>query len=138
MENKELMYLYVTLNGMSTIVKVDSEATHNFVSREDAERVGLKSVPQQRTLKTVNSEARSILGEAKGVTVQIEGWTGVTNFFVVPLDDFKVILGMEFLRGQNAMMLSKFNTLMLMDADQSHTMHCHSTRSKSQPTLFAM
>uniref|UniRef100_A0A5K1CI06 Aspartic peptidase DDI1-type domain-containing protein n=1 Tax=Nymphaea colorata TaxID=210225 RepID=A0A5K1CI06_9MAGN len=65
----------------------------------------------------VNSEARPILGEANGVTVQIEGWTGVTNFSVVPLDDFKVILGMELLRGQNAMMLSKFNTLMLMGVD---------------------
>uniref|UniRef100_A0A5K1DJK4 Aspartic peptidase DDI1-type domain-containing protein n=1 Tax=Nymphaea colorata TaxID=210225 RepID=A0A5K1DJK4_9MAGN len=99
MVNKELMYLDVTLNGMSTVAMVDSEATHNFVSREEVERVRLKSVPQQRTLKMTNSEARPILGEAKGATVQIEGWTGVTNFSVVPLDDFKVILGMEFLRG---------------------------------------
>ncbi|KAF3784553.1 hypothetical protein EJ110_NYTH29940 [Nymphaea thermarum] len=110
---------------------VDSGAMHNFVSREEAERVGLKSVPQQRTLKTVNSEARPSLGEARGLD-------GVTNFSVVPLDDFKVILGMVFLRGQNTMMLPKFNTLTLMGADQSHTVHCHSTRSKSQPTLSAM
>ncbi|KAF3790086.1 hypothetical protein EJ110_NYTH17075 [Nymphaea thermarum] len=49
MVNKELMYLDVTLNGMSTIAMVDSGATHNFISREEAERMRLKLVPQQRT-----------------------------------------------------------------------------------------
>ncbi|KAF3774499.1 hypothetical protein EJ110_NYTH52613 [Nymphaea thermarum] len=99
---------------------------------------GIEVCATTENLKTVNSEARHILREAKGVTVQIQGWTGVTNFSVVPLDDFKVILGMKFLQGQNAMILPKTNTLTLMGANQSHTVHCHSIRGKSQPTLSAM
>ncbi|KAF3773292.1 hypothetical protein EJ110_NYTH55477 [Nymphaea thermarum] len=110
--NKGMMFLDVTLKGMSIVAMEDSGAAHNFVSREEAERM---------TLKTVNSEAMPILGEAKGATVQIEGWAGVSNFSAVPLDDFKVICGIEFFKGQNAMMLPKFNTLTLTGADQSHT-----------------
>ncbi|KAF3779878.1 hypothetical protein EJ110_NYTH40500 [Nymphaea thermarum] len=136
--DKELMYLNVTLNGMSTVAMVDSGATHNFVSEEEAERVGLRPVPQQRTIKAVNSPAKAVLGEAKGVTVQIQGWTGVTNFSVVPLDDFKVILGLEFFRSQDAMIVSRTNTVMIMGADQTHAVHCHSIRNKSQPMLSAM
>ncbi|KAF3777201.1 hypothetical protein EJ110_NYTH46337 [Nymphaea thermarum] len=49
----------------------------------------------------VYSVAKPILRDAKGVAIQIGNWAGTTNFPVVPLDDFKVILGMEFLQGQN-------------------------------------
>uniref|UniRef100_A0A5K1E4T9 Uncharacterized protein n=1 Tax=Nymphaea colorata TaxID=210225 RepID=A0A5K1E4T9_9MAGN len=44
MVNKELMYLDATLNEMSIVAMVDSGTTHNFVSREEAERVRLKLV----------------------------------------------------------------------------------------------
>ncbi|XP_031502618.1 uncharacterized protein LOC116265814 [Nymphaea colorata] len=81
---------------------VFSRATYNFVSSEEVERFGLKLELRQRTLKTMNFVARPILREAKGVVIQIGSWAGTINFSVVPLYDFKVILGMEFHREYKA------------------------------------
>lgn len=47
--------------------------------------------------KVVNSKAEPIYGLAKGVNIQIENWSKRTNFMALPLDDFQVILMVEFL-----------------------------------------
>lgn len=47
--------------------------------------------------QAVNSEPKSIYGVAKGVRVNLGTWTGLMDFSIVPMDDYPIVLGMEFL-----------------------------------------
>ncbi|KAK4397971.1 RNA-directed DNA polymerase [Sesamum angolense] len=53
-------------------------------------------------IKAVNSEAKPIQGVAC-VELKVSAWTGKCSLMVVSLDDFDVILGMDFLLLANAM-----------------------------------
>ncbi|XP_073107197.1 uncharacterized protein [Elaeis guineensis] len=86
------------LNGRVTRVMVDIGATHNFIVDYEATHLGLKLERDSSRMKAVNSEARPIVGLAKDVPVRVGTWSGKANFVAVPLDDFQVILGMEFLQ----------------------------------------
>lgn len=53
-------------------------------------------------MKAVNSQATPIHGLAKSVPLKMGAWVGRINLLAVPLDDFRVILGMDFLRQTKA------------------------------------
>lgn len=57
-------------------------------------------------MKAVNSEARPIAGLAKDVPLKIGAWSGVANLMAVAMDDFQVILGMEFLHAASCRCLT--------------------------------
>ncbi|KAA0060453.1 hypothetical protein E6C27_scaffold22G002800 [Cucumis melo var. makuwa] len=48
-------------------------------------------------MKAVNSVALPIVGLVKRTTIKLGGWKGLVDFVVVKIDDFDVVLGMEFL-----------------------------------------
>ena len=48
-------------------------------------------------MKNVNSEALHIVGVSKRVPFKLEAWTEELVLVVVHMDDFDVVLGMEFL-----------------------------------------
>ena len=48
-------------------------------------------------MKAVNSEALPIVGVSKGVPFKIGDWKGELDLVMVRMDDFNVVLGMEFL-----------------------------------------
>lgn len=52
---------------------VDTGATHNFISGEEAKRLGLQLAKDTSKMKAVNSEARPIHGVAKDVELRIGG-----------------------------------------------------------------
>ena len=74
---------------------VDSGATNNFVSQHEVDKLGLTVAKSLSKLKAVNSETRSIQGSAMANLV-IGSWEGEVNMIVFPLDDFDLILGVEF------------------------------------------
>jgi hypothetical protein len=51
----------------------------------------------QTSFKAVNSGEQEIGGKTKDVSMKLGDWVGRTSFIVVPLDDYEVILGHEFL-----------------------------------------
>ncbi|KAL0354295.1 UNVERIFIED_CONTAM: hypothetical protein Sangu_1010800 [Sesamum angustifolium] len=53
-------------------------------------------------IKVVNSKAKPLQAMAY-VELKVGAWTGKCNLMVVPLDDFDVILGMDFMLLANAM-----------------------------------
>lgn len=46
----------------------------------------------------VNLDAKPIFELAKGVNIKIRDWSESTNFMALALDDFQVVLGVEFLQ----------------------------------------
>ncbi|KAL0320233.1 UNVERIFIED_CONTAM: Retrovirus-related Pol polyprotein from transposon opus [Sesamum radiatum] len=81
---------------------VDTGATHNFVTDREVQKLGLTLAHHSNRIKAVNSEAKPIQCVVC-VELKVGLWTGKCNLIVVPLDDFDVILGMEFLLLENAM-----------------------------------
>ncbi|RVW87492.1 hypothetical protein CK203_036260 [Vitis vinifera] len=85
------------VNGKTTKALVDTGATHNFVSEAEAKRLQLQASKEGGWLKAVNSTAKPSHGVARGVTMHIGSWEGKVDFTVAPMDDFKMVLGMDFL-----------------------------------------
>ena len=91
------MYVEAKVNGMSTKAMIDTGATHNFVSEEEARRLKLQTSKEAGWLKAVNSAAKPSQGVARGVTMKIGPWEGKVNITVAPMDDFRIVIGMDFL-----------------------------------------
>ena len=86
------------MNGLSTKAMIYIGATHNFVSEEEARRLKLQTSKEAGWLKAINSAAKPSQGVARGVTIKIGPWEGKTDFIVAPIDYFKIVIGMDFLR----------------------------------------
>ncbi|KAA0046982.1 uncharacterized protein E6C27_scaffold230G001680 [Cucumis melo var. makuwa] len=93
-----LMYVDTWINQRQTkSTMVDSGATHNFITEAEARRLGLRWEWDSGKMKAVNSIALPIVGLVKRTTIKLGGWRGPVDFVVVKMDDFDVVLGMEFL-----------------------------------------
>ena len=92
------MFVDATINSQpSKSTLIDSGATHNFIADQEAQRLGLSIGKDLGKMKAVNSEALPIVRVSKGVPFKIGDWTGELDLVVVRMDDFDVVLGMEFL-----------------------------------------
>ncbi|KAE8661278.1 hypothetical protein F3Y22_tig00116012pilonHSYRG00001 [Hibiscus syriacus] len=103
------------INEKSTRAMVDTGATHNFVSKDEANRLGLKYTGSTGWLKTVNTQAVPLHGVARGVELRLGTWKGQVNFSVIPMDDFKVVLGLDFLRQVTAIPMPSFSSVCILE-----------------------
>ncbi|KAA0061797.1 uncharacterized protein E6C27_scaffold89G00150 [Cucumis melo var. makuwa] len=76
---------------------IDSGATHNFIIEVEARCLRLCWEKDSGRMKAVNSVALPIVGLVKRTTIKLGGWKGLVDFVVVKMDDFDVVLGMDFL-----------------------------------------
>ena len=97
-QSKGLMYVEAKVNGMTNKAMIDTGVTHNFVSEEEARRLKILTSKEAGWLKAVNSVAKPSQGVARGVTMKIESWEGKVDFMVAPMNDFKIVIRMDFLR----------------------------------------
>ncbi|KAK2989992.1 hypothetical protein RJ640_023914 [Escallonia rubra] len=97
-KSEGLLYMEVKLNGKPAHVLMDTGATHNFITMGEAERLGLNVVDRGGWLKTINAEAKPLKGTVRQVEMCLGKWKGFVNFSVARMDDFKVVLGLDFLR----------------------------------------
>ncbi|KAA0060490.1 uncharacterized protein E6C27_scaffold22G003260 [Cucumis melo var. makuwa] len=93
-----LLYVDTWINQKQTkSTMIDSGATHNFITEAEARRLRLRWEKDSGKMKVVNSIALPIVGLVKRTTIKLGGWRGPVDFVVVKMDDFDVVLGMEFL-----------------------------------------
>ncbi|GFS40482.1 hypothetical protein Acr_00g0068810 [Actinidia rufa] len=83
---KGRMYVEVKVRGFNTRALVDTSPIKE----------------EQGWIKAVNSEARPIYGVARDVWLHISNWCGQVDFSVMPMDDYPIVLGIEFLDGMRA------------------------------------
>ncbi|TXG73104.1 hypothetical protein EZV62_001683 [Acer yangbiense] len=116
---KGLMFVNASINGKAVRAMLDTGATHNFVSLDKAKKLGLKATNGGGTIKAVNSPAKPIAGIAKAVPVCLGTWSGKLDFSVVPMDDFQVVLGMEFFDQVHAFPFPAGNSLNILNRSKT-------------------
>ena len=116
---KGLQFVEVNLLGIRVRALVDTWATHNFVSIDEAKRLGINATKEMGIIKAVNSDTRPIYGLAKDVRVKIGEWEDTIDLSVVPMDDFKLVLGMEFLNKVRWFPMPFANSLCILDGGKT-------------------
>ncbi|GJU90999.1 putative nucleotidyltransferase, ribonuclease H [Tanacetum coccineum] len=135
---KCLQYVEATINGVKVRALVDSGATHNFVADDEAKRLGFNATKGSGKIMAVNSPAKAIHGVAKDVRAKIGEWKGTIDFSVVPMDDFKVVLGLEFLDRVRAFPRSFANSLCILDGEKTCMVSTERDAKSGSKTLSAM
>ncbi|PON58559.1 Aspartic peptidase domain containing protein, partial [Parasponia andersonii] len=93
---KDLMYMTTWVNGREVMTMIDTGATNNFVSWHVTDQLGLVVMKNSMMLKAINLDTMPIYGSVVG-SLKVGTWQAEWNFMVVNLDDFDLILGIEFL-----------------------------------------
>ena len=108
-----LMYVKLRVNDREIVAMLDSGATNTFVADRLVTQLGLRLSNSQTSMKAVNAKAQRILGMAYGVSVVLDKWQGKQDLLVVTLDDFDVILGLDFLRKAKIALMPHLNGILL-------------------------
>ena len=98
---------------------MDSDAEANIMTKTMTKKLGLKIVPSNNHLKTVNAPPTPVCGIAREVSITLGKWHGKTNFTVAPLDIFDIILGQEFFQHCHTMIDPYLQQLMVMEGERS-------------------
>ena len=97
---------------------VDNGTTHNFVVTREATKLGLKLEEDTSRIKAINSKAHKIQGVAKNVPMQVGDWIGTCSLLCMPLDDFDLILGVDFLLKAKMALIPHLGGLMVLEESQ--------------------
>lgn len=99
-----LSFVDLMVHGKTIQALVDTGATHNFMTTWLAKEVGLMIFPLNAEVKAVNSRAK-VAGLVHEVPMQIRDWKGQLDFTVMEMNDFDMILGHDFLKGNKAIVV---------------------------------
>ncbi|KAH0761429.1 hypothetical protein KY290_017502 [Solanum tuberosum] len=77
---------------------VDTGATQTFMSSKIVKEYQLKVTNCPTKMKAINSTAQPSYNMALNVPLMIGHWFGVHNLTVVSLDDFNLLLGIDFMK----------------------------------------
>ena len=137
-QNKGLMYIKALVNGKATKALVDIGATHNLVSEDETKKLELQASKEGGWLKVVNSTAKPSHGVARVVTMHIGSWKGRVDFIVAPMDDFKMVLGMDFLEKVKAVPLLFLRSMAILEEEKPCMIPTVIEGSPKTPMLSAM
>ncbi|KAI3462633.1 hypothetical protein Pfo_019296 [Paulownia fortunei] len=95
--SKWLMYVEAYISGKPTKALVDTGATHNFITEEEANRLGLRWSRGEGWLKMVNAKAQPLNGVVKNVELRLGTWKGQVDFSVtaIPMPSFSSVCILE-------------------------------------------
>ncbi|GAA0174194.1 hypothetical protein LIER_27636 [Lithospermum erythrorhizon] len=79
-----LMFVEIKVDGVDIKAFIDTGASHNFISEEEATKMGITYTKGWDWMKAVTS------------SLQLGGWENIVDLTVVPMDDYRMVLGMEF------------------------------------------
>ncbi|KAK3041255.1 hypothetical protein RJ639_001538 [Escallonia herrerae] len=111
---KGLMYVDIKVNEKAIRTMVDTGATHKYISSIEVERLGLTLEKGCGWVKAINSVAQPVAGIARSVLIKVGPYEGRTNISVVTMDNFKLILGLEFLRDTHTTLMPCTNSFLSM------------------------
>ncbi|KAL0303328.1 UNVERIFIED_CONTAM: hypothetical protein Sradi_6200900 [Sesamum radiatum] len=92
------MFVDVKTHGKPIRAMVDTGVTHNYLANAEVERLGLVLEKGVGQVKAINSAAQPIASVAKSMLIKVGPFEGKTNLSIMVMDDFKLILRLDFLR----------------------------------------
>jgi len=126
-----LGFLDVIVHGKAVQALVDTGATHNFMTPQLARTVGLTILPSNMEVKAVNSKAK-VTGLAHEVPMQAGGWSGQLDFTVMEMNDFDMILGQDFLKGNKVIVVPFCDEVLIVGQNRTWALPTHRQRSRSR------
>ncbi|KAL3522775.1 hypothetical protein ACH5RR_015609 [Cinchona calisaya] len=115
-KKRGLMFTDVEIAGHKLSALVDTGATDFFISIEAAKKLNLQVGKGMGTLKTVNTKEVPVHGLASNVDVAMGQWKGKTSLEVIPLNDYDVVIGLDFLDRISAMLLPFADCICILDS----------------------
>jgi len=109
-----LMYVKIGINGKNVNAMLDSGATHTFVAYRLVKELGLRLSDSHTSMKVVNSKAQRIAGMSYDVPIMLDQWRGKQDVLVVNLNDYNIILGLDFLRKAKIVLMPYLNGVMIV------------------------
>lgn len=114
-----LIHIEMKVKEQCVMAMVDTGATHTFVDVKIATKLGLKLSKRSSYVKTVNAKAQAIVGMAYSVSMSTGNWVGKHNLMVMPLGDFEIILGIDFLRKYQFVPFPHLDGVMVMSGSDA-------------------
>ena len=137
-QSKGLMYVETLVNRKATKALVNTGATHNFVSEDEVKRLKLQASKVEGCLKAVNSATKSSHGVARGVAMHIGSWEGRVDVTIALMDDFKMVLGMDFLRKVKVVPLPFLRSMAILEEEKPCMVPTVTEGSPKTPMISAM
>ncbi|XP_060181990.1 uncharacterized protein LOC132611597 [Lycium barbarum] len=116
-KEKTLMFVDLRVNGKPIKAMIDTGAMHNYLATTEVERLGLVVRKGKGRVKAINSPPQLVGGIAKGVPVKMGPYEGKFDLRVVIIDDFDLIVGLEFMRQTNIIPIPYADVLLMMGAN---------------------
>ncbi|KAL3534247.1 hypothetical protein ACH5RR_002708 [Cinchona calisaya] len=125
--------LSAKVNGMDVLAMVDTGATHSFATGLEVRRLKLELKEHGYRIKAVNSEARPVLGVAL-VELTLGPWSGKCSLMAVPLDDFDLILGKEFMATNKIFPIPHLDGIMIANESLKDKQSLEALKDKQSST----
>lgn len=94
----ETIQLYVTIGSTDFIALLDSDSTHNFISDSTVAHTGLTLGPHRNIhVEVANSDHIASGGLCRSMPLCIDGEHFTVDGLAIPLDDFDIVLGIQWL-----------------------------------------
>lgn len=114
-----LIYVHAVINGRDIDAIVDRDSTHNFVSDMAMARLKLDVGKCTIHVKVFNSKSQLVARVVQDATIGLGGWEGNINLLIVFLDDFKLILRINFLTTAKADVMLHLGRMLLIEESQT-------------------
>ncbi|KAA0057354.1 uncharacterized protein E5676_scaffold216G00090 [Cucumis melo var. makuwa] len=76
---------------------LDTDATNNVMDLKEAKRLGLRTTRRSDIeIKIIGAKPMRNLGWDWDVKTRVEGWQGKLDFLITLLDDYKIVVGLDF------------------------------------------
>ena len=92
----KLMYVSLLVNVMDVKAIIDTWVTHNYLASMKATRLGLNLEEDVTRIKRLNGNDQRMDGIASNINLKVGDWKGYYSMLMVPLEDFNMILSMDF------------------------------------------
>lgn len=128
------MYVKAEMNGKPVRVMLDTGATNNFLSVGMVDHLCLKVVRSNSQVKAEHSKAQGIQGTATTM-VRVGTWQQEWLFLALPMDDFEIIMGLDFFVQAKGFAIPHLGGLMISDESCPSFVPVERGQSKEKPLM---
>ncbi|RVW39343.1 hypothetical protein CK203_102536 [Vitis vinifera] len=116
-QSKGLMYVEALVNGKATKAWW-TQVPLTTLSRRMRQEGWSSKHPRKEDGSRQSIQRQAITWSSSRVTMHIGSWEGRVDFTVAPMDDFKMVLGMDFLQKVKAVPLPFLRSMAILEEEK--------------------